>query len=129
MDDWVPGKHDRRDPPEETVKDIMRRVESRLVSATEQSHRLEVGLASAEAQRKALGDGIRVLDGNVIMLTGRLDRFDVKMQPVLDWHQKVQGAQFAASAAAKTATFVIFIIGVLAGLIAFLKAFVWPVRP
>lgn len=105
MEDWVPGKYpDRRDPTEDTVKTLMVRVEAQLKAAQE--------------QHAALGEKIEAL-------TAQMDGLAAKIAPVLEFHQQIKGAQWATAAGAKTAAFLLMLLGALGGLLTFAKMHLW----
>lgn len=119
LEDWVPGKFpDRRDPPEETVKVLLTRVEAQLAASVAQQQTLEQRLAAAQEQRTALGQKIETL-------VEQMDGLAAKIAPVLEFHQQIKGAQWATAAGAKTAAFLLMILGALGGLVTFAKMHLW----
>lgn len=119
MEDWVPGKFtDRRDPPEDSVKALMARVETQLSVAVAQQQTLETRLAAAQEQRVALAAKIETL-------TTQMDALAEKIAPVLEFHQQVKGAQWATAAGARTAAFLLMLLGAIGGLITFAKMHLW----
>lgn len=119
MEDWVPGKFaDRRDPPEESVKVLLTRVEAQLGASVAQQQTLEQRLAAAQEQRAALGLKIETL-------AGQMDSLAEKIAPGLEFHQQIRGAQWATAAGAKTAAFLLMVLGALGGLLTFAKMHLW----